>query len=252
MRILISNDDGIDSEGIAALARAARDFGEVTVVAPVRERSTSGHSLTLHKPLRIYDRGNGRYATSGSPADCIYLGTREILKTLPDVILSGINHGANLGTDVFYSGTVAAAREGALMNLKSYAFSLMFQPPFSATPLHFSTAEHYVREILQATLSENFPAHTLLNSNIPNLPLAQVKGVRLARQGFRFYSNDVARREDPRGKPYYWLGGNYLGFEKETYSDCHVVEEGYVSLTPLTIDCTDNKFYTTLESSFPS
>lgn len=246
MRILISNDDGIDSPGIQALAREVAVLGEVTVVAPQRERSTAGHSLTLHKPLRIHRRGERQYATSGTPADCIYLGIREIMKEKPDIILSGVNAGANLGTDVHYSGTVAAAREGALMNIPSYAFSLVHFP--GDETMRYEAAARVARQVVEATRATAFPKHTLLNVNIPNLEPEKIHGVRVARQGFRYYSSDVTRRTDPRGKDYYWIGGAYVGFEQSDVSDCHAVNEGYVSVTPLTIDCTHNDFYTTLTS----
>lgn len=254
MRILIANDDGIESPGILALAEAVRPLGEVTVVAPHRERSTSGHSLTLHKPLRISSPRPGFYATSGTPADCIYLGMREILKGEPDLILSGINSGANLGTDVHYSGTVAAAREGALMNIRSYAFSLVTfptsDPKHSIGTANYAVAAKFARRIIEATHKTKFPRHTLLNVNIPNLEEPRIKGIKVARQGFRYYSNEVTRRTDPRGRDYYWIGGAYVGYEKEQLSDCQAVEEGFVSVAPLTIDTTHNEFYTTLKPLF--
>ncbi len=251
MKILISNDDGIDSPGIQCLAASAASLGDVTVVAPHRERSTAGHSLTLHKPLRIHRRESGlgkQYSTSGTPADCIYLGTREIMKELPDVILAGINNGANLGTDVHYSGTVAAAREGALMNVRSYAFSLVHFPGAKGEPeaMRFDMAGEIARDVIEKTLGLEFPKHTLINVNIPNIERSRIRGVKIARQGFRYYSNEVLRRTDPRGKEYYWIGGSYQGFEASDVSDCHAVNEGWVSITPITIDCTHNEFYTTL------
>jgi 5'-nucleotidase len=252
MRILISNDDGIESPGLHALARAAAGLGEVCVVAPQRERSTAGHSLTLHKPLRISQVRPGVYFTSGTPADCIYLGIREILKSPPDIILSGINRGANLGTDVHYSGTVAAAREGALMNIPSYAFSIVdlhqTLPNAPDEPLRFDMAAEIAKTVLTHSKDISFPSHTLLNVNIPNLDRNRIRGFRVARQGFRFYTNEVTRREDPRGRAYYWIGGHYLRFEGGEESDCHVVNEGYVAITPITIDCTHNDFLGKLKS----
>lgn len=253
MRILISNDDGFDSPGILELAKAVSSLGEVTVVAPHRERSTAGHALTLHKPLRIAKIADNIYATSGTPADCIYLGMREVLKGEPDLILTGINRGANLGTDVHYSGTVAAAREGALMNIKSYAFSLvdMHQifPEFPEAPYNFEVAAKVARDVIKGTLGIAFPKHTLLNVNIPNTSLEKMKGVTVARQGFRYYANEVTRRVDPRGRDYYWIGGSYKGFEADQYGDCDALNEMKVSVTPITIDCTHNDFYTTLQKA---
>lgn len=255
LRILIANDDGITSPGIEALAQAVSDLGEVTVVAPNRERSTSGHSLTLHKPLRVAQVAPSRYSTSGTPADCIYLGMREVLKAKPDVILSGINSGANLGTDVHYSGTVAAAREAALMNIRSYAFSLVDIPKqeenLEKRPLNFKMAAQMSREVILKTIGVKFPPHTLLNVNIPNGELKDIQGMRVARQGFRYYANEVLKRQDPRGRDYYWIGGGYLGFEKLGYTDCDAVDQGFVSIVPITIDNTHNEFYATLGTLFP-
>lgn len=254
MKILISNDDGFDSPGIQLLAKAVEEIGEVYVVAPHRERSTAGHSLTLHKPLRIMEHGPRRFSTSGTPADCIYLGIHYLIKGKPDLILSGINRGANLGTDVFYSGTVAAAREGALMNIKSYAFSMVSMPALGMAEqisFDFEMGSQVAKEVLVKTLKVPFPSHTLLNVNIPNIKPEEVKGIQIARQGFRHYQAEVTQGLDPRGKKYFWLGGPYRGFEKSAESDCHSVQEKYVSVTPLTIDCTHNKFYATLKETFP-
>jgi len=253
MKILISNDDGVESPGIRLLAEAVSGLGDVTIVAPHRERSTSGHSLTLHKPLRIFKVSDHVYATTGSPADCIYLGIREILKCPPDIILSGVNRGANLGTDVHYSGTVAAAREGALMNIRSYAFSLVDLHQILSTEVSeawkYEMAANVAKKIIELTLNATFPSHTLLNVNIPNMVREKIKGFRITRQGFRYYSNEVTKRTDPRGKDYYWIGGSYLGFEEAALSDCHAVNEGCVAITPLTIDCTHNEFYATLKTN---
>lgn len=252
LNILVCNDDGVESPGIRSLAEALRPLGQITVVAPNRERSTSGHSLTLHKPLRILNLGDGFFATTGTPADCIYLGIREILKKAPDVIVSGINAGANLGTDIHYSGTVAAAREGALMNIRSYAFSVADIPksegPYEKRTFRFEAAAKIARKILEETIGTPFPSHTLLNVNIPNRET--VRGWKVSKQGFRYYANEVTKRADPRGRDYYWIGGPYLGFEKGGQCDCHAVEEGWVSITPITIDCTHNEFYATLQKVF--
>lgn len=252
MTILISNDDGIESPGLHLLAAAFRGVAEVIVVAPHRQRSTAGHSLTLHKPLRLTKVKEGVYSASGSPADCIYLGIRQILGKNPDFILSGINAGANLGTDVHYSGTVAAAREGALMNIPSYAFSLVVSSheyaKLSPGGLKFEAAAEAAKKVFLATYEKPFPKHTLLNVNIPNREKVSEMGpLVVARQGMRYYSNAVTKCTDPRGQDYYWLGGAYAGYEEDAYSDCHALEQGNISVTPLTIDCTHNEFYATLK-----
>lgn len=254
MKILISNDDGFDSPGIRALAHEASQIGEVVVVAPHRERSTAGHSLTLHKPLRIKEHSPGFFSASGTPADCIYLGIHHILKQKPDLILSGINRGANLGTDVFYSGTVAAAREGALMNIKSYAFSMVSMQRMGMadkTEFDFEMAARLCKEVILKTKDLAFPSHTLINVNVPSLPEKEIKGFEIARQGFRHYETEVTEGTDPRGKKYFWVGGPYRGYEPSDDSDCHAVQGHWVSVTPLTIDSTHNKFYATLKERFP-
>ncbi len=249
MKILVSNDDGIESPGIHKLADLLSALGEVTIVAPHRERSTAGHSLTLHKPVRIIKHSERVFAATGTPADCIFLGVYEVLKGKPDMIVSGINAGANLGTDVHYSGTVAAAREGALMNIPSYAVSLVEtkrnvgdeRPAF-----RYDYAAEMALKIVKETIDIKFPSHTLLNINVPNIAREEVKGIKIARQGFRYYEPNVTKGVDPRGKAYYWVGGPYKGFEAGNETDCHFVEEKYISVAPLTIDCTHEKFYQTL------
>lgn len=247
MKIIISNDDGIDSLGIQALARAARMLGEVVVVAPERERSTVSHSLTLHKPLRLYERGNNQFAVSGSPADCVYVGMREVLKAKPDVVLSGINRGANLGNDIFYSGTVAAAREAALLGIPAYAFSLVYDDGSTPTEADFSEAAEIAVEVVRKCQSVPFPSQSLINVNIPKIQTSERKGISVARQGFRHYANAVHRREDPRGRSYFWLGGTYERFEPIENSDCVLLAQGYTTVVPLTLDTTHNEFLQALK-----
>jgi 5'-nucleotidase len=237
MNILLSNDDGIHSQGILLLADALKDLGHVTVVAPQRERSTTGHSLTLHKPLRCLEVKENHYAVSGSPADCVYLATRHLCKTKPDIIVSGVNRGANLGNDIYYSGTVAAAREGAYFGLKAIAISLCLND--NAGPLHWETANDFTKKFVPQVMSKNIPKHHVLNVNVPNLPQSEIRGVRMSTQGIRYYSDTILENSDPRGKPYYWIGGSYQGFEKMESSDCVHVDEGFISVTPLKTDCTD-------------
>ncbi len=241
MRILLSNDDGVHATGLRAIYEELKKLGQVWVVAPLEEKSTTGHSLTIHKPLRLIPIEPRFYGVSGSPADCVYLGIRQVIGQLPDLVVSGINRGANLGQDVYYSGTVSAAREACVLGIPALAVSLSinFQKSFSESALHYKTAAKTALKLLKAINISEIPKHTLLNLNVPNVPIARVKGVRLARQGFRYYSGEILRRKDHRGKDYYWVGGQYQGFRKEKNTDCDVVESGYASLTPLKLDSTD-------------
>ncbi|MGK5088404.1 5'/3'-nucleotidase SurE [Bdellovibrionota bacterium FG-2] len=244
MRILLSNDDGVHAEGLQFLYRELKKLGDVWVVAPLEEKSTTGHSLTIHKPLRMIQMGPRFYGVSGSPADCVCLGIRQVLKTMPDLVVSGINRGANLGQDVYYSGTVSAAREACILGIPSFAVSLSidFSKFQTEKQLHYATAAKIALKILKTMDPLAFPNHTLLNLNVPDLPLNKVRGLRVAHQGFRYYSGSILRRKDHRGKDYYWVGGHYKGFRKDLDSDCHVVDAGYASLTPLKLDATDASF----------
>ena len=244
MRILISNDDGVHAPGLRILERELRKLGEVWVVAPLEEKSTTGHSLTLHKPLRLVEMGERFYGVNGSPADCVYLGIRQVIGKLPDLVVSGINRGANLGQDVYYSGTVSAAREACMMGIPSLAVSLAvdFKKMRSEEALHYAAAAKICAQVLRSLRlgkGGELPDHTLLNLNVPDAPLARVKGVKLARQGFRFYSGTILKRKDHRGKNYYWVGGQYQGFKREEGTDCATVAAGYAALTPLKLDSTD-------------
>jgi 5'-nucleotidase len=248
LKILVSNDDSVHAPGIHLLAKELRKLGQVYVVAPLEEKSTTGHSLTIHKPLRILDLGHlGKnvFGVSGSPADCVYLGIREVLGgKMPDLVVSGINRGANLGQDVYYSGTVSAAREACILGIPSIAVSLdvEFARALPEKSLHYATAAKLTVQLIRKLMKHSelqVPHHTLLNFNVPDLPLKEVRGIHLARQGFRYYTGSVLRRVDHRGKDYYWLGGTYEGFREDQGSDCHTVADGYASLTPLKLDSTD-------------
>lgn len=241
MRILLSNDDGVHAPGLKVLQRELRALGDVYVVAPLEEKSTTGHSLTLHKPLRLIELGKDFYGVSGSPADCVYIGIRQVLGGMPDLVISGPNRGANLGQDVYYSGTVSAAREACILGIRAMAVSLAvdFKNMKGESALHYASAAKMAVRILRAMEKAQLPKHTLLNLNVPDLPMNKIKGVALARQGFRYYSGSILRRKDHRGKDYYWVGGQYKGFQKEEGTDCFAVESGYASLTPLKLDSTD-------------
>jgi 5'-nucleotidase len=252
IEILVSNDDGIKSPGIQILSRALTKLGHVTVVAPEREQSTMGHALTLHKPVRLFhvhsEKGLDQWALSGTPADCVYMGIRSVLKKRPDIIISGINNGVNVGNDIYYSGTIAAAREGAVLDIPAIATSLDYHyEPGTTKRAHFEEAAKFIAdELVPKVLENRLPSHCLLNVNFPNVPLSQVKGVRVSRQGFRIYTDVVTEKKDNRGKPYYWLGGKYAGFRPIEGSDCEVLDEKYISVTPCRIDVTQYDFMETL------
>jgi 5'-nucleotidase len=241
MRILLSNDDGVHAPGLKIMQRELSKLGTVYVVAPLEEKSTTGHSLTLHKPLRLIPMEKNFYGVSGSPADCVYLGIRQVIGAMPDLVISGPNRGANLGQDVYYSGTVSAAREACILGIPSMAVSLAinFQKMAPESSLHYASAAKMAVRVLRSMRKFQLPFHTLLNLNVPDLPMNRIKGVQLTRQGFRYYSGSILRRKDHRGKDYFWVGGQYKGFKKEKGTDCFAVESGFASLTPLKLDSTD-------------
>lgn len=247
MQILLSNDDGVQSIGLRKLYKELQRLGDVTVVAPLSEMSTCGHSLTLHKPLRLVKIDKDIYGVSGTPADCINVGMSEVLKKKPDLVVSGVNRGANLGQDIFYSGTVSAAREALLAGIPSYAVSLNvnFHRPPSDEEANYETASKVTVKVIKKLLKEGVvPQDTLINLNVPDVKLSALKGIKVGRQGLQIYGKDLVKRIDHRGKDYFWVGGKYKGFKKESGTDCDVVSKGYASITPVRIDCTD---YSTLE-----
>jgi 5'-nucleotidase len=251
LSILVSNDDGVNSPGIQALGKALKRLGHVTIVAPEREQSTMGHALTLHKPVRLFkiksEPGMDQYAMSGTPADCVYVGLRWVLKQKPDIIVSGINNGVNLGNDIYYSGTIAAAREGAVRDIPAIACSLDYHAdPGEKKNAHFDDAAHYMVGLVKEVLSIRLPSNCLLNVNFPNLPFSKIKGTRVARQGLRMYTDVVKERRDTRNKPYFWLGGTYAGFRPIAGSDCEVLDKGYISITPCRLDLTQYEFMESL------
>ncbi len=232
MRILVSNDDGVHAEGIRALSEALAACGEVIVVAPDRNRSGASHSLTLEVPLRVTRIAEtGYHAVKGTPTDCVHLAVNELVRPEPDMVVAGINHGANLGDDVIYSGTVAAATEGRHLGFPSLAISLVGKT-------HFATAAHYAAQLVKGMMVHPLPADQILNVNVPDLPLDQIKGIRVTRLGNRHRAESVICSEDPRGQPIYWIGP--LGSQQDAGegTDFAAIEQGYVSITPLTIDMT--------------
>ncbi len=246
LSILISNDDGVHAPGIQALYRELKKIAQVVVVAPLEERSTTGHSLTLHKPLRLVEVAPDFYGVSGSPADCVYLGLKEICQEKPDWVISGINRGANLGQDIHYSGTVSAAREACIAGIAALAVSLDFQATaedlLALKAVHYQAAAQWASRLVKKIKPEDLPAASFLNLNVPFVPKGEIQGLKVVKQGFRFYQETVVKRRDHRGKFYYWVGGKYYGFKKEEQTDCAWIAKRFATLTPLKIDSTDELF----------
>ena len=230
-RILVTNDDGVFSEGIKLLAAALDEIAEVVVVAPDREQSATGHSLTLHRPLRMQQIETDVYSVDGTPTDCVNLGILWLLKDRPpDLVVSGINFGVNMGDDVTYSGTVSATFEGTLLGIPSVAFSQEVGEHFS-----FEKAAHFAKGFVEVLLSESLPTDLLLNVNIP---ASEIRGVRFTRLGKRRYQQVVVEKTDPRGKNYFWIAGT-PEWQEEEGTDHAAVSRGLVSITPLHLDLTD-------------
>jgi 5'-nucleotidase len=238
MRLLVTNDDGILAQGLECLVAAAQPLGEVTVVAPDREQSATSHSLTLHHPLRPVRRGDRRWQVDGTPTDCVMLALEALMPERPDFVLSGINHGQNMGEDVLYSGTVAAAMEGLALGVPSIAISFA-GGDLRADVTHLREQVKVLTPLLRHLTSlPEFPPSTLLNVNLPPTPASDVRGVRLTRLGRRVYSQSVAPMKDPWGRAIYWIGGGEITWTGEPDSDFRAIEDGFVSVTPLHLDLT--------------
>jgi 5'-nucleotidase len=236
--ILVTNDDGVDAAGLSADAEAMAALGEVFVVAPDGNRSANSHALTLERPLRATELKPNWFSCDGTPADCVHLALNGLLRDRrPDLVLSGFNQGGNLGQDITYSGTVMAAFEATLIGVPALAASVDARGDFE-----FSGVAWAATVVAREVLAHGLPRATLLNMNAPSLPPARLKGIRLTTQGQRVYGDEIQERVDPRGKKYYWIAGQELGFEPIAGSDMVAVREGYVSLTPLSCDMTDHKF----------
>lgn len=238
MRFLCTNDDGILAHGLDCLVRAAEQIGEVTVVAPDREQSATSHSLTLHHPLRPVRRGEHRFQVDGTPTDCVMLAVEALMEERPDFVLSGINHGQNMGEDVLYSGTVSAAMEGLALGIPSIAFS------FAGGDLRADIAkldeqvEILVPLLRHLTSLPAFPEGTLLNVNLPPLRTDEILGIKLTRLGRRVYSNSIQPMKDPWGRKIYWIGGGEITWTGSEDSDFQAIRDGFVSVTPLHLDLT--------------
>jgi len=238
MHLLLTNDDGILAQGLDCLEQAAKPLGDVTVVAPDREQSATSHSLTLHHPIRPVRRGERRWQVDGTPTDCVMLAVETLMSERPDYVLSGINHGQNMGEDVLYSGTVAAAMEGLALGIPSIAISFA-GGDLRADLTHLSKQVPVLTKLLRRLTSlPAFPPNTVFNVNLPPVEGSGVKGVRLTRLGRRVYSNSITPMRDPWGREIYWIGGGHASWTGELDSDFRAIEEGYISVTPLHLDLT--------------
>lgn len=235
MRILISNDDGYRSAGINCLNSALSEMAETTVVAPDRDRSGASNSLTLDQPLRVNLTENGFYAVNGTPTDCVHLAITGLLDEEPDMVVSGINNGANLGDDVLYSGTVAAAMEGRFLGLPTIAISLM-----SHRPTHFETAARVAQKLVAQLGNAPLDANTILNVNVPDLPWQQLAGFKVTRLGHRHKAEAVIRAQDPRGRDIYWIGPAAAEQDAGPGTDFYAINANFVSITPLQVDLTNH------------
>jgi len=240
MHILVTNDDSIHAPGLMALAQAMRPLGDVTVFAPDRNWTASGHVKTLDKPLRVRETtladDSPALTTDGAPSDCVALALLGVLSQPVDLIVSGINSGENVGHDLTYSGTVTAAMEAAIWGLPGVAVSL--QSPGHAPRLDFAPAAHFAQHVVRHVMREGLPKGLLLNVNVPCLPQAQIKGIQVTRQGLRIYNDELVRRLDPRGRPYYWIGGAAPTGVEEDGTDYGAIMAGYVSVSPIQLDLT--------------
>jgi 5'-nucleotidase len=246
LRLLCTNDDGILAYGLACLIEAAEPLGEITVVAPDREQSATSHSLTLHHPIRPIERGERKFQVDGTPTDCVMLAVEALMPERPDFVLSGINHGQNMGEDVLYSGTVAAAMEGLSLGIPSVAISFA-GGDLRADVTMLRDQIVPLRDLLQRIVSLTaFPANTLLNVNLPPLRGDNIRGVRLTRLGKRVYSDSLKPMQDPWGRQIYWIGGGSIEWSGEESSDFRAIQEGYISVTPLHLALTHHAM---LESS---
>lgn len=234
MAILVSNDDGVAADGLQALVDALESLDELWVVAPDRNQSAVSHALTLHRPLRIEQLAARRFSVDGTPTDCVNLAINAILPRRPALVVSGINHGANLGDDVTYSGTVSAAMEATLLGVPALAISQIGTDRFE-----FGDAARFARVLAAAVLRDGLPSDTLLNVNVPAAAKGTIKGYALTRQGKRRYSDAIVENVDPRGKKYYWIGGGVPDWVAGEGTDFAAIDRGLISITPLHLDLTN-------------
>ena len=239
-RILVTNDDGIFAPGIYSLWEAMNEIGDVTVVAPDSEKSAVGHAITLTDPIRVRKitgkNGYGGFAVKGTPADCVKIAGRALMDNPPDIVVSGINSGANIGNDIIYSGTVSAATEGTILGIPSVAVSLS-----ARVGGHLESAQSAAKTVVKKVIENGLPNGILLNVNVPNIPENELKGFRITKQGNLVFRDKFEKREDPRGKTYYWMGGDHSN-EHEVGTDGLAINEGFISITPIHYQLTEESF----------
>jgi 5'-nucleotidase len=247
LRILVSNDDGIDSLGIYSLTIALKEIADVTVIAPIKEQSAVGHGITMQMPLRIlkYNKNNEffGYAVDGTPADCVKIGIRNIMKEPPDLVISGINHGSNTAINIIYSGTVSAAREAAIMDVPAIAISVT-----NHMARNFDFAGKVAKHLALKLVKKDIPRGTLLNVNVPDLPESDISGIRLTKQGKSKWDDIYEQRLDPYGREYYWLTGSLLEVDTDLETDQASVRKNYVSVTPIHFDLTDYETFNRMKN----
>ncbi|MCF8262769.1 MAG: 5'/3'-nucleotidase SurE [Melioribacteraceae bacterium] len=247
LKILISNDDGITSPGIHELSNAMKEIGDVTVIAPATEQSAVGHKITMKIPLRISKFYKGEeffgYAIDGTPADCIKIGIRNILKERPDIVISGINNGSNTAVNIVYSGTVSAAREASIMDVPSIAISVT-----NHAAQNFTYAGKVAQKLVKLVADNDLPLGTLLNVNVPDLPEEKIKGIKLTRQGRSKWDDIYEERTDPYGAKYYWLTGDLMKLDNDDEFDQFAIQNDFVSITPIHFDLTDFETYNAMKN----
>jgi len=252
MKILVTNDDGIRASGIRTLIETLAKEHEVYVIAPDRERSAAGHSLTLHRPLRVEEvqieyKVKKAWETTGTPGDCVKIGINAILNEPPDMVISGINHGPNLGADVVYSGTVSAAMEGAVLGFPSVAISLANG---TTNPLDFKFGAEFILKFLPEIKKMSFPKKTVININIPSIPEKDITGIEVTKLGTRMYTDTYEKRIDPRGKTYYWLAGELIDTHEEKGTDIMAIRNNKISITPVTFEMTHTEIMPDFKEAF--
>jgi 5'-nucleotidase len=253
MRILLTNDDGVNAPGLKVLEKIARQFSDdIWIVAPAEENSGAGHSLTLTKPVRIRQHAEKHYSISGTPTDSVMMALGVIMKDQkPDLVLSGVNRGANLGDDITYSGTVSAAMEGALAGVRSIALSQVYSREGMADTVPFSAAEIWGPKVLAPLVNLDFATRTLININFPAIAPDAVQGIKVVRQGFHDYSRgSIVKGTDPRGYDYYWFGLHGVEHTSGHDTDLEVIDDGFISVTPLQLDLTHRESLSTLTAAF--